>query len=77
MYENIKLLSFTETEQVQEFVKAASRCDFEIDVKYNSSLIDAKSLLGVMNIGLCREFKVCYAGANKEFENVVAKLAVA
>ena len=50
---------------------------FEIDIKYNSCLIDAKSLLGVMNIGLKNKIKVCYGGANENFEKVVAKLAVA
>lgn len=64
-------------EQVQEFVRAATGCDFEIDIKYNSCLIDAKSLLGVMNIGLKNKIKVCYGGANENFEKVVAKLAVA
>ena len=34
------------TEEVQEFVNAASRCDFDIDVYYNRFLIDAKSILG-------------------------------
>ena len=38
------------TEEVQEFVNAASRCDFDIDVYYNRFLIDAKSILGVLSL---------------------------
>ena len=30
------------TEEVQEFVNAATRCDFDVDVYYNRFLIDAK-----------------------------------
>ena len=34
------------TEEVQEFVNAATKCDFDIDIYYNRFLIDAKSILG-------------------------------
>ena len=35
------------TEEVQEFVNAATKCDFDIDIYYNRFLIDAKSILGI------------------------------
>ena len=35
MYENEKVISFSKLDDVQEVVNAASKCDFEIDVKYN------------------------------------------
>ena len=38
------------TEEVQEFVNAATRCDFDVDVYYNRFLIDAKSILGVLSL---------------------------
>ena len=31
------------TEDVKEFVNAASKCDFDIDISYNRIIIDAKS----------------------------------
>ncbi len=34
------------TEDVKEFVNAASKCDFDIDISYNRVIIDAKSFLG-------------------------------
>ena len=38
------------TEDVKEFVNAASKCDFDIDISYNRIIIDAKSLLGILSM---------------------------
>ena len=65
------------TEDVKEFVNEATKCDFDIDLKYKRILIDAKSLLGVIGIGMNNDFKVCYAGNNTTFEKVVKKFASA
>ena len=64
-------------DDVQEFVGAASKCDFDIDLKYRQILIDAKSLLGVIGIGTNNDFKVCYMGDDQAFDNVVDKFTVA
>ena len=37
-------------EEVKEFVAAATKCDFDIDVTYNRVVIDAKSILGVLGL---------------------------
>lgn len=37
-----KQIKLNATEEVQEFVKAAGKCDFDIDVFYNRIIIDAK-----------------------------------
>ena len=42
------------TEEVEEFVKAASKCDFDIDIFYNRVIIDAKSILGILSMDLNR-----------------------
>ena len=34
MYENKKKIRFTDTDEVKAFVKAAGKCDFDIDVIY-------------------------------------------
>ena len=39
-------------DEVKEFVDAASKCDFDIDVWYNRIIVDAKSLLGVLSMDL-------------------------
>lgn len=65
------------TEDVQEFVKAASRCDFDVDVYYNRILIDAKSILGVLSLDLTKVLTVDCHGENQEFNRTLQKFAVA
>jgi len=77
MYETVKVIRLSQLQDIQDFVQAAENCDFDIDVKYNRTLIDAKSLLGMIGLGLQKDLVVCYGGRNEEFENMVAKFAVA
>ena len=46
------------TEEVQEFVNAATKCDFDIDIYYNRFLIDAKSILGILSMDLTKVLTV-------------------
>ena len=62
---------------VKDFVRAAGDCDFDIDVKYNRTIIDAKSLLGMIGLGLQNDLQVCYGGKNENFENLVDKFSLA
>ena len=64
-------------EDVQEFVKAASKCDFDIDIYYNRFLIDAKSILGILSMDLTKVLTVDCHGENQEFERTLQKFAVA
>ena len=77
MYNKETVISLNTQDDVQEFVGAASKCDFDIDLKYRQILIDAKSLLGVIGIGINIDFKVCYMGDDQAFDNVVDKFTVA
>ena len=36
--------------QVEEFVKEAAKCDFDVDIYYNRYVVDAKSILGVFGL---------------------------
>ena len=45
MYNKETVIRLNTLDDVQEFVGAASKCDFDIDLKYRQILIDAKSLL--------------------------------
>jgi len=38
------------TADVQEFVRAAEKCDFDIDIQYDSTIVDAKSILGIFSL---------------------------
>ncbi len=70
-------IKLNRAEDVQEFVDAASRCDFDIDVFYNRVVIDAKSMLGVLSMDLSKVLTVKCHGESQDFGKVVAKFAVA
>ena len=63
--------------QVQDFVNAATKCDFDIDIYYNRYVVDAKSILGVFGLDLTKALTVEYNGYNEEFEQYLKSLAIA
>ena len=65
------------TDDVKEFVTAAEKCDFDVDIFYNRVIIDAKSILGLLSMDLTKILTVQAYGRNKEFENTLKKFAVA
>ncbi len=72
-----KKIIFKDTEDVQAFVNAAGKCDFDIDIVSGRFFIDAKSLLGVLGLGFKRELTVKYGATNNQFESVLSRLCVA
>ena len=50
------------TEDVKEFVQAASKCDFDVDISYNRVIIDAKSILGILSMDLTKVLTVTCHG---------------
>lgn len=54
--------------EAKEFVAAATKCDFDIDVFYNRVTIDAKSILGVLSLDLTKTLTVEFNGENEAFE---------
>ena len=70
---NIRL----DLEEVKDFVEAASRCSFDIDIFYNRYVVDAKSILGVYGLDLTKTLTVSYNGYDPDFEEVLTELAVA
>ena len=77
MYETVKVIRLSDMKDVKDFVRAAGDCDFDIDVKYNRTIIDAKSLLGMIGLGLQNDLQVCYGVKNENFENLVDKFSLA
>ena len=63
-------------EDVREFVNAASKCDFDIDIFYNRIIIDAKSIRGILSMDLTKNLTVKCYGENPHFNEVIAKFAV-
>ena len=72
-----KKIRLNATEDVKEFVKAASKCDFDVDISYNRILIDAKSILGILSMDLTKVLTVTCHGENHEFNSFLQKYAVA
>ena len=48
--------------EAKNFVAAAAKCDFDIDVYYNRVTIDAKSILGVLSLDLTQVLTVEFNG---------------
>lgn len=64
-------------EEVKDFVGAASKCNFDIDIFYNRFIVDAKSLLGVLSMDLTKSLSVCFEGHDKNFEGILQKYLIA
>ena len=62
--------------QVKDFVDAATKCDFDVDIYYNRYVVDAKSILGVFGLDLTQPLTVEYRGYNKNFETFLNAMAV-
>ncbi|WP_026516440.1 HPr family phosphocarrier protein [Butyrivibrio sp. MC2021] len=63
--------------QVEEFVSAATKCNFDVDIYYNRYVVDAKSILGVFGLDLTQKLTVEYSGYDQSFEQMLSTLAVA
>ena len=72
-----RTIKLSQIQDVKDFVSAAGRCDFDIDIFYNRVTIDAKSILGVLSMDLTKDLTVKYFGEDASFENVLSKYAVA
>ena len=72
-----KKIRLNATEDVKEFGKAASKCDFDVDISYNRILIDAKSILGILSMDLTKVLTVTCHGEDYEFNCFLQKYAVA
>ncbi|MCR5545250.1 MAG: HPr family phosphocarrier protein [Lachnospiraceae bacterium] len=70
----IKLMS---PNDVEEFVKIASNFDFDIDLVSGTVYLDAKSLLGVLSMGIKRELNVVTMADDPEFASKIEKFSVA
>lgn len=61
--------------EAKEFVSKAMKCDFDIDIFYNSVVIDGKSILGVLSLDLRRELTARLYGEDLEFETYLNSIA--
>ena len=64
-------------DEVKDFVKAAEKCTFDIDISYNSFIVDAKSIIGVMGLNFNQVLTVSCNGYDSDFEEYLQNFAVA
>ncbi len=64
-------------DEVKDFVAAATKCDFDIDISYNRFVVDAKSIVGVLGLDLNQILTVSYNGYDQEFEDYMNHFALA
>lgn len=72
-----KKIRLRAVDDVREFVQAAEKCEFDVDVFYNRMIIDAKSIIGVMSMDLTKTLTVKYSAQDGAFGAVLDKFAVA
>ena len=70
-----KKIQLKDVEEVKEFVSAAEKCEFDVDVKYNHIVVDAKSFLSILALVKTPLF-VTSRGYDSAFEKTVDKYAV-
>lgn len=70
-------IRLNETADVREFVRAAEKCNFDVDVQCDSVIVDAKSILGIISLGLAKILTVKCHGESHDFVNEIRKFAVA
>ncbi|HIS48631.1 MAG TPA: HPr family phosphocarrier protein [Candidatus Scybalocola faecigallinarum] len=63
-------------EAAKEFVRAATGCNFDIDVYFNKVVLDAKSILGILSIDHRNPITVQYDGYNERFSGLLERYAV-
>lgn len=64
-------------DEVKDFVAAAAKCMFDVDISYNSFVVDAKSILGVLGLNFDQILTVSCNGYDADFEKYLRKFAVA
>ena len=48
----VRIIKLSKLEDAIEFVNAAEKCGFDVDIGYDSIIVDAKSIVGVAALGL-------------------------
>ena len=63
-------------EEVNRFVMAASRCDFDVDIAYNRFVVGAKSIVGVFGLDFRYQLNDVCHGIDRRFDSYLQGLAL-
>ena len=69
-------ITFKHLEEIRDFVNTVSKYEFDMDMRKGRVVVDAKSLLGIMHLGLnsVMELKM-YSDDCEELQKQIAKYA--
>lgn len=67
-----RTVMFSNPDEVMNFVKTVEKYPYDMDVKRGKSIVDAKSLMGLLNLGLNRkiELRVYEEECQELFHNI-------
>lgn len=69
---------FSEPKEILEFVHKVEKYPYTMDMKRGKFIIDAKSILGIMNMGLCNEIELLvYADDCEELKQDISQYIAA
>ena len=70
-----KTIKINDIEVAKKLVSAAVRCPFDIDIVSKGKIfIDAKSILGVLSLGIEEPLELKYEGYDENFESIVSSM---
>ena len=70
-----KTIKINDIEAAKKLVSAAVRCPFDIDIVSKGKIfIDAKSILGVLSLGIEKPLELKYEGYDENFESIVSSM---
>ena len=70
-----KTIKINDIETAKKLVSAAVRCPFDIDIVSKGKIfIDAKSILGVLSLGIEEPLELKYEGYDENFESIVSSM---
>ena len=70
---NEKVIKLADAEEVCDFVRAAGRCDFDIDITDQSAVIDAKSIMGIFGLELSKPLRLEIEDWKEEYAAVIER----
>ena len=69
---------FSDPKEVLDFVNKVEKYPYSMDMKRGRFIIDAKSILGIMNMGLCNEIELTvYTDSCEELKKDIAEYMAA
>lgn len=71
------IIEFQNMEDVERFLKMMDEFEFNADLQYGSIIVDAKSTIGVLALGIHKKLQlIIYDGTNAQIDKKINAFAV-